>query len=243
MSRKKSTTITKRSSLPKKQDGPKTALSILKAGLAGVRVVGGPLASLIDDCIQSATQESIELTVRILKKRLDRYHKRLDVSKVDRIEFAELFKSCYLVIVRSHKKARLEAAANLLVHVLLKSGDKDELLFSELDFFVRVLDSISLGAIEILALIYDIQTGPGNRDVFADNTRLKFGRLHAKYSGKDAHLLMGLVGELDAYNLVHLPGGPAAREPDYANYTIELTPLGARFVVQVIRWGADTEEP
>jgi hypothetical protein len=48
------------------------------------------------------------------------------------------------------------------------------------------------------------------------------------------HLLMGLVSELNAMNLVHIPGPPAIRTANYANYPVELTPLGTRFVTRLL---------
>ena len=54
----------------------------------------------------------------------------------------------------------------------------------------------------------------------------------------DPDLLMGLVGELNAQNLVHALGSPAMRDPEYGNYPIEVTPMGARFVERILRPGS-----
>jgi len=45
---------------------------------------------------------------------------------------------------------------------------------------------------------------------------------------------MGLVGELNSANLIHLAGAPTIATPAYANYPIQLTPLGVRFCERLL---------
>jgi hypothetical protein len=47
-------------------------------------------------------------------------------------------------------------------------------------------------------------------------------------------LLMGLIGELNSVNLVHILATPTVRTPNYGNYALELTPLGIRFIQHVL---------
>ena len=125
-------------------------LAVVKAGLNAVPVVGGPLASLVGDYIPMATQRNLEKAVAQLQERLEALGPRLDIDAVDRDEFAELFKTAYLIIVRSHNEARLSAATNLVSNILLRPGDQQKLSYTELDHFARCLDQISLGAIQVL---------------------------------------------------------------------------------------------
>ena len=67
--------------------------------------------------------------------------------------------------------------------------------------------------------------------------RLDFSTVHAEMSDMDVSLLMGLLAELNAANLVHLPGVPTIRTPDFGNYPVELTALGIRFVERVLNAG------
>ncbi len=46
---------------------------------------------------------------------------------------------------------------------------------------------------------------------------------------------MGLVSELNSLNLLHMPGAPTIRTRDYANYPIELSILGVRFVLTILK--------
>jgi hypothetical protein len=50
----------------------------------------------------------------------------------------------------------------------------------------------------------------------------------------DLSLLIGLLSELNSYNLLRIEGTPSIAMPQYGNYPITLTPLGARFVDRFI---------
>lgn len=80
------------------------AISVIKAGLSAVPGVGGPIASLIGDYVPSATERSTRLAMEELRQRIDSLGDRIDPGAVNQEEFAELFKSCYLVIVRTHQQ-------------------------------------------------------------------------------------------------------------------------------------------
>ena len=80
------------------------AISVIKAGLSAVPGVGGPIASLIGDYVPSAAERSTRLAMEELRQRIDSLGDRIDPGAVNQEEFAELFKSCYLVIVRTHQQ-------------------------------------------------------------------------------------------------------------------------------------------
>lgn len=199
------------------------ALAIIKAGLSAVPVVGGPIANLIGDYVPTSTQRSIQRSVELLRRRLEDFGDRIDASSVDKDEFTELFKSCYLTIVRTHQKSKLRAATALLANILLRDGDPDKLSYTELDHYARCLDSLSVGAISAL----------GHAVVLASQSthnRFNFEDLQRRMAPIAADLLIGLVGELHAVNLVHLVGAPTIRTAEYRNYPVQVTQLGARFV-------------
>lgn len=211
------------------------ALAIIKAGVSAVPCIGGPIASLIGDYIPTATEKSIKTAIDLLSERLRELEDRIDVNKVDKDEFAELFKTSYLCFVRTHQKAKLDAAVSLIANILLKDGDKDKLTYRELDHYARCIDGLSIGAIEVLGEIYrsidleytDLQS----------HKRIDFGSLHARMREIDTALLMGLLEELNALHLIHLTGVPSFRTPEYSNYPIERTQLGDRFVRHLMKVG------
>ena len=210
------------------------ALALIKAGISLVPSIGGPIASLIGDYVPSATQRSVEAALEILKQKLENLADRIDPNAVNKDEFAELFKSCYLAIVRTHQKEKLTAAVNLIANILLRNGEPEKLSYTELDHFARCLESLSIGAIETLGHAVNIARGSKAAEYLTQPVRFDFEQLQGCMPETNAFLLMGLVGELNSMNLIHLAGAPQIAIPPYSNYPIQLTPLGVRFCEQLL---------
>ena len=209
------------------------ALAIFKSGVAAIPIVGGSIASLIGDYIPESTLRSVEHTQELLKQRLVDLEDRIDPELVNKEEFAELFKSCYLTIVRTHQESKRRGAASLLSNILLKEGDAEKLSYTELDHFARCLDALSIGAIEVLGHV--VALAKSDREYGIGLVRKNFAGIHQRVTNIAPDLLMGLLGELNSFNLVHLTGSPSMRSENYANYPIELTPLGVRFAEQILQ--------
>lgn len=184
------------------------------------------------DYVKTSTDRHLEESFKLLAATVSKLEGRIDVESVDKEEFAELFKSCYLVLVRTNRAERRKAAVNLIANILLAKDDPARLSYTELDHFVRCLDMLSIGALRCVALIYKDIPDPPTRV----RKTIEFGRLANQLSGFDSDLLMGLLGELSGLNLVHLTGRPGIPTQNYGNYPIELNSLGARFVHSVMTW-------
>lgn len=102
--------------------------------------------------------------------------------------------------------------------------------YTELDHLIRCVDSLSADAIAVLGVAHDWAKAHGTPAGPDGSSRIDFDQLRSKSGDMDPSLLMGLVGELLAANLLHLPAAPPIRMPNYGNYPAELTPLGTRFV-------------
>ena len=209
-------------------------LAIFKAGVSAVPVVGGSIASLIGDYIPSATQKSINRAIELLEKKLKELEGRLDPLGVNKDEFAELFKSSYLSIVRSHNDNKLRAATNLIANILLKEGDAEKLLYTELDHFARCVENLSSGAIEVLSVAVKMAEKERKVVLEVSGFQIKFSKLKGMFLDMTPSLLMGLIGELDSANLLHRKGTPTITAGDYSSYAIELTVLGVRFVKHIL---------
>jgi hypothetical protein len=220
----------------------KTALSAIKAGLSTIPVVGGAIASLLGDALQAHTDRAIRRSTELLSQRLRILEGRIDFTAVDRDEFAELFKSCYLVMIRTHHEQKLRGAAALIANMVLRSDDPDRIPYTELDHFVRCVDALSIGAFEVLGEAYGMASRQGKTPE-TEPFRFSFEDLRRRMPGTSSDLLMGLVGELNAMNLVHLAGVPGVRTLEYANYPVELTPLGTRFMTRLLVWPEGSEIP
>ncbi|MCA3175830.1 MAG: hypothetical protein ING36_09875 [Burkholderiales bacterium] len=209
-------------------------LAVVKAGLNAVPYVGGSIASLIGDYIPTATQRNVQETLESLRAHIESLGNRIDVEAINREEFAEVFKSAYLVIVRTHQAAKLRAATLLVSNVLLREGDPEKLSYTEVDHYVRCLDLLSVGGIQTLALAVRLAEEREPNALADRSVRINFDELQARQPAIAPSLLMGLVGELDTLNLVHRAGVPDIRTANYGNYTLEVTPLGGRFAKHLL---------
>jgi hypothetical protein len=210
-------------------------LAVVKAGLSAMPKVGGPIASLIGDYIPTATQRSIKESIEMLKKQLASLESRLDVDAVNKDEFAELFKSCYFCIIRTHQEEKLRAATALISNILLKDCDPDKLSYTELDHYARCIDALSIGAIQTLGHAYNLMQLTGRQSQTWPPHRFNFGDLRRKMGEIEPDLLMGLVAELNNYNLLHLCGDPSVRTQFFDNSPIEFTSLGKKFVERLLK--------
>src|ERR1700721_527290 len=199
------------------------ALAAAKAAVNLIPFVGGTIASLISDYVPSSTQRSIDRGMVLLGERLKSVEDRIDPEAVNKDEFAELFKSCYLIFVRTNQEEKLRAAASLLTKLLLKPGDPVKVPYEELDHLIRCVDSLSIGAIVFLNVVKDLTMWPQSKN------RVDFGTVSSCFTARDSSLLMSLATELDSLNLIHIIE-PAMSVPNYGNYGLILTPIGDRFV-------------
>ena len=206
------------------------ALIAIKAALNAVPYVGGAVASLIGDYVPLSTQRSIDRTTKLLQERLTKLEGRLDAESVNKDEFSDLFKSCYLVVVRTTQEEKLRAAAAILANLLLKPGDSEKASYTELDHFVRCLDALSVGAIAALGAARGIVQNANVRPDHHGDQSFSFEQLQRQFPQMEPALLMGLVGELNAFNLLRAEGRPSIPTSQYGNYPLSLTPLGSRLV-------------
>jgi hypothetical protein len=205
------------------------ALAIIKAGINLVPIVGGPIASLIGDYVPTSTQAAIEHSTELLAQKLDTLKDRIDVEALNKDDFSELFKSCYLVIARTNREEKLQAAAAILANLLLRPDDPKKSSYEELDHLIRCIDALSIGAIAVLgaARTTAANSGQGTQRSF------QFGQLRTSFPEFEPSLLMSLVSELRALNLVRIQEG-GIRMPDYGDLLVEVTPIGLRLVEQFI---------
>src|SRR5205085_11865622 len=121
--------------------------------------------------------------------------------------------------------------------VRVGEGHPDRLPYTERDHFARCLDGRSTGASRVPAVLVESTTPAQLAQLEDEPLRISFSDLRARAADIAPGLLMGLLGQLHAFNLVHLAGVPGIRTPQYANYPIELTALGARLVTHLVQPG------
>src|SRR4029077_18768661 len=80
---------------------------------------------------------------------------------VNKDDFSELFKSCYLVTVRTNREQKLQAATAILANLLLRPSDPAKSSYEELDHLIRCIDALSIGAITVLGAARTIAATSG----------------------------------------------------------------------------------
>ena len=135
----------------------------------------------------------------------------------------------------SHTSTKKRSAAvRLIANILLREGDTDKLTYTELDHFVHCLDKLSIGAVEALGHAVEIVQRNNPADLEGKSVSFNFQDIQSKMPEIAPDLLMGLIGELNGENLLHLPSAPGIRTADYANYPAELTPIGGKFALRFL---------
>ena len=211
------------------------AIAAIKASAAAVPVIGGTIASLIDDYIPTEKHRFIQSMVGLLNTRLKELEARIDPAAVNTGKFTSFVEKCYLSIVQAQDDDKLAATVTLMSNILLKHDDSEKLRYTELDHFARCLANLSIGALNILGHVVAIAELQERRRCASQSVRLSFVDVHRRLGDMSPDLLMGLLEELNSYHLVHFPGAPSVRLKDYANYPVELPLMGTRFVEHVLK--------
>lgn len=207
----------------------KILLSVIKAGVSAVPIVGGPISVLIGDYVQDETDKSIALSIRHLERIFHQLKGRIDAEAVNRAEFSDLFKSAYFVIMRSHREQKLRAACNVIANALLVEGDSEKLRFEDLDFFVRLIDRLSYAALSMLTLLHS-RSGPPHC--------VTLEGLKSQIPTSPEALPEAALAELHSAGLVEQYRASTAK-PDGSIFSFKLSALGVRFIRQVVDWSAD----
>jgi hypothetical protein len=204
-------------------------IAAIKAALNAIPLVGGSIASLIGDYVPTSTERGIRRALELLEEKLTALSGRIDIEAVNKDDFSELFKSCYLVIVRTNREEKLHAATALLANLLLQPNDPKKSSYEELDHLVRCLDALSSGAMSVLGAV----RRSGYKNAPSPRISCHFPDIQKVFPKFEPSFLMSLLSELRSVNLLHIQEG-GVRTPDDSQIRIELTPIGQRFVEQFI---------
>lgn len=178
-------------------------------------------------------KESNEALLRRFGRELDRLRDRIvDVAcRNEQLErhLSEVVTQASIIARRSHNPAKLDAAARLMANALLRDGDAELIEHAERQLFLNALESLSDAAITLIVKAQNSLSHPDTLKLKTNLVRADFSDLKRSLPLEDS-LLMGVVGELDRFNLLHKIGSPGVRTGLYDNYPIHITPLAARFV-------------
>ena len=130
------------------------------AGSSAIPVVGGTLSVLLDKYLPSA----IEKRRTDFLKQLEIDFNKLPYEIINSLESNECFYSIFLKVLSQvtyeHKTEKINAFRNILINSTLIT----DIEFNEVEYFIKLINSLSIDQIKILHLFYlDLA------DIFADH--------------------------------------------------------------------------
>lgn len=87
---------------------------------------------------------------------------------------------------------------------------------------------------KVLGHVVEVVRRSNPRDLEKISVSINFQDIKSETPEIGPDLLMGLIGELAGGNLLHIPSAPGIRTADYANYPVELTPIGGKFALRFL---------
>lgn len=203
-------------------------LAIAKASFSAIPFIGGSIASLVGDYIQSSSQKNEKKLIEILTFKISQLENRIVLDEINKDEFAELFKECYLITLKTSREEKIQACTNILTNNLLEAKDQEKLSFDKLELFTKVLDRISFGSIKLLNTIVLLSKKKQNFGW----EELKFASLLAELgypNNIDPALILSFTGELASFKFIILKD-ESYLSPSYADHRIRLTESGKEFI-------------
>lgn len=206
-----------------------------KVGISVIESLTGPLGAFIASYFAHDSIQVIERQLRSIDRRIGRLEERGRVDRLlaDSPETCDLLKSSLLILQRVHRREKVECAGNIIVHSFLRESDKDFIAFDQLDFFVRVLERLSYGAIAVLSELFKVP--PNNQLSLADF-------LH-RHADSPKELPEAFLQEVIGHGFVHEHRDAVVSGSRQPTFEYSLTSIGRRFVEHVIEWRAGCEIP
>jgi hypothetical protein len=206
------------------------ALIPFKAALNMVPIVGGPLASLIGDCMARFQHEAMKKAAEFLRQKVAELENRIDTEAVNKDDFAELFGKYAALAATTGREDKLRAASNILANALLPPGDPNKSPFAELDHLMHCVGALSSGAIAFLGASIEVVERQGGRP---GDRRFQFSEVKQKLPDTDPDVVFGLASELRSFNLLQITEGLIGG-PNPENSGFQVTPVGVRFAQRFI---------
>ena len=196
--------------------------NFIKAGFATMPWCGG-IATLIDEYIPKSTEISLNKFLKYVGEKIKELKDKMDFKIIDKEEFTETFKSCYLGIIRTTREEKIKIFARIFANIFLKEGESEKIKYEELDHLIGTMDNLSIGSLKVMVTAYKYSKNNKNKG-------FNFETLFKRIDGIDVDLAFSLVNELNTANLLHIKTYPTVITANYGNFPIEITELGIRFV-------------
>lgn len=212
-------------------DAASVALALLKKHAKDIFKFGAKGLGKYQSALRRKSQDKFNSEFEAGYKRLGA---RIDKEGYKPNEFYEMYMLTSEAAAKTARDAKLKILAELLVNVILKPGDPDKLPYSELEHFTRCVDALSEHAIEMLGLIVRVvkdRSPSGTTPSGVTTGKIRVEHFENEIpTGMQMDLAMGLVSQLQSWNLVYTESPPGIRtatlQGAVANQNIFLTQLG-----------------
>lgn len=132
--------------------------SIIKAGVAIIPWVGGPLSSVIGDISQERYNNRLQEFVEKINSNITRRIETIDREKMSREDFKDIFVNTLNDILRSRNKEKREALTNILINTVTNYN----ISFDESEYMSNLVNRYTVKHLLILNEVNKIQIPPNN---------------------------------------------------------------------------------
>ncbi len=208
-------------------DELKEAVEVL---LKGIPVIGGSLAYLIHTTLPNLWQKRVSDFLHEIAVEVEKVKDNVDKSIIEREEFSYIFEKTIRSVMQNYQKEKIECFKAILIHSLIPTDIKTE----EKEFFLNLVNEMTVTHIKILHLLYD-------PDAFnkKQGNRIKNGGIGSRmqifsscFPELTEPLLRTALSDLDSKGLTRV--GPALNitisGTDISKLTNLITDFGKKFI-------------
>ena len=207
--------------------------------LALAQSLTGPWGAYLKNRLGAAQQATVDSVLRSLQRRISRVESRLRTDAFDSGDLAELVLRMIRVAEGTLRQERVDLAAEVIARFLRHDEADGRVSFDQAEFLMNVAQTLPLEAFRVLAVATSQVRNKLGKLEAGESVSIDFRRLRSELGGLDPDYLMGLIGELDRFNLLRRGNPPfVAMGEKYDGYGLDLTPIGLQ-LVEILR---DLEE-
>lgn len=127
------------------------AKNVVAAAISGIPVIGGPLSSLLSEYLPEWKEKRVLKFIYDLAEEFNRLEDRVDLDYINKEEFAYLFESVFLRVLREYRTEKLEDFKSLLVNSCVRQDIKTDIK----EYFLSLINRLDVIHMHILSLFWD----------------------------------------------------------------------------------------
>jgi hypothetical protein len=204
-------------------------VSLLKAG-GNLHPVVGSIVSLVTDYIPSQRQVRFEDFTKAIAADLERFKDEINDDYINTDEFAFIFEKCFKGAVENYQKEKFDAFRAVFINSLCAKNINQ----NEKEFFLSMIDRLSVTHIRVLSFIADPHRYLEDRGISASIVQGSYGQFFPKViSDIKLNLIKVIVQDMYTLGLITINEGSFGTMTVSSGFellTDRLTPAGKSFV-------------